>query len=144
MELSSSSGFSLDHYFDIVSQTEVTPLSGRVVRVVGLLIESAGPHARVGEVCEVAGAPGDPPLAVEVVGFQDGHLLSVPLGDTSGIRPGARVSFVIEGQRLTGIVNRVTKRATVLVEDPKGERYSDGKHYAKFYIPISWLEPVAV
>src|SRR6185369_17091866 len=48
-------------------------------------------HARVGEVCEVIGAPGDRPLAVEVVGFQDGKLLSVPLGDTAGVRPGARL-----------------------------------------------------
>ena len=31
---------------------------GRVVRVVGLLIESLGPHAHIGEVCEVMGAPG--------------------------------------------------------------------------------------
>jgi flagellum-specific ATP synthase len=91
MESSSSSGFSLDHYFEVVQHTTLTPLSGRVVRVVGLLIESLGPHARVGEVCEVIGAPDDPPLSVEVVGFQDGHLLSVPLGDTSGIRPGARL-----------------------------------------------------
>ncbi len=91
MELSSSNGFSLDHYFDIVRTTELTPLSGRVVRVVGLLIESLGPHARVGEVCEVVGGPGDQSLTVEVVGFQNGHLLSVPLGDTSGLRPGARL-----------------------------------------------------
>jgi FliI/YscN family ATPase len=84
-------GFSLDHYFQALRHTELTPLSGRVVRVVGLLVESDGPHARVGEVCEVVGAPGDAPLTVEVVGFQNGRLLSVPLGDTAGIRPGARL-----------------------------------------------------
>src|SRR5262245_19415692 len=91
MPLSSSNGFSLDHYFDGLNHTALTPLMGRVVRVVGLLIESLGPNARVGEVCEVVGAPGDRPLTVEVVGFQDGKLLSVPLGDTAGIRPGARL-----------------------------------------------------
>jgi hypothetical protein len=47
----------------------------------------------------------------------------------SGIRPGSRVAFVFEGQRLTGRVNRITQRATVLVEDPGGRRYSDGLHY---------------
>jgi flagellum-specific ATP synthase len=108
--LSSASGLSLDPYFELVRHTELTPLSGRVVRVVGLLIESLGPHARVGEVCEVVGAPGDAPLSVEVVGFQDGHLLSVPLGDTSGIRPGARLvargrfASVPVGQALLGRV----------------------------------------
>ena len=84
-------GFSLDSYLDDVRNTQLTPLCGRVVRVVGLLIESDGPQARVGEVCEVTGGPGEPPLAVEVVGFRDGRLLSVPLGDTAGIRPGARI-----------------------------------------------------
>jgi FliI/YscN family ATPase len=89
-------GFSLGSYLDEVRTAQLTPLSGRVVRIVGLLIESDGPQARVGEVCEVTGGPGDPPLAVEVVGFRDGRLLSVPLGDTAGIRPGARI--VARGQ----------------------------------------------
>jgi FliI/YscN family ATPase len=74
-----------------VRVAQLTPLCGRVVRVVGLLIESEGPQARVGEVCEVAGGPGEPMLAVEVVGFREGRLLSVPLGETAGIRPGARI-----------------------------------------------------
>jgi FliI/YscN family ATPase len=87
----SASGFSLQPYFDALGRADLTPRIGRIVRVVGLLIESIGPHARVGEVCEVEGAPGDARLAVEVVGFRDGRLLSVPLGDTAGIRPGARL-----------------------------------------------------
>ncbi len=60
-----------------------------------------------------------------------------------GIRPGDRVNFVIDGSAYTGIVNRVTKRATVLVEDPRGHRYSDGHCYAKFYVPVGMLERCA-
>jgi flagellum-specific ATP synthase len=78
-------------YLQSVRRAELTPLTGHVVRVVGLLIESVGPRARVGEVCEVIGAPGDRPLRVEVVGFREGYLQSVPLGRTSGIRPGDRL-----------------------------------------------------
>ncbi|MCC7240625.1 MAG: FliI/YscN family ATPase [Acidobacteria bacterium] len=63
---------------------------GRVARVVGLLIESVGPQARIGDVCEVRRGHGRP-VPVEIVGFRDGRLLSVPLGDTSGIQPGDRV-----------------------------------------------------
>ena len=59
-----------------------------------------------------------------------------------GIKAGDRVSFRIDGQPHTGVVNRITKRATVLVEDSSGVRYSDGKHYAKFYVPVGMLEPV--
>ena len=60
-----------------------------------------------------------------------------------GIRPGDVVKFEMDGLPYTGIVNRVTKRATILVEDPRGPRYSDGKRYAKFYIPVGMLERCA-
>jgi hypothetical protein len=59
-----------------------------------------------------------------------------------GIRPGMQVRFRFDGVEHTGIVNRVNKRATVLVEDARGQRYDNGKHYAKFYIPVSQLQAV--
>jgi flagellum-specific ATP synthase len=88
----SADAFSLDPYFEAVGRADLTPLTGRVVRVVGLLVESDGPRASVGDVCEIASGPGEPALIVEVVGFRDGRLLSVPLGGTAGIRPGAKIS----------------------------------------------------
>lgn len=60
-----------------------------------------------------------------------------------GIRPGITVRFHCDGVQYTGLVNRVTQRATVLVEDPKGPRYTNGKHYAKFLVPVDLLEPVS-
>lgn len=83
--------FSLAPYFERVAGIDCLPVVGRVVRTVGLLVESEGPRARVGDLCELQGAPGEPPLAVEVVGFREGRLLSVPLGGTTGIRAGDRV-----------------------------------------------------
>jgi hypothetical protein len=59
----------------------------------------------------------------------------------SGIRPGAMVSFICEGRRLTGRVNRITKRVTVLVPDAEGRRYSDGGRYQTYYVPLAMLEP---
>lgn len=52
------------------------------------------------------------------------------------IRPGSRVQFEIQGKVLFGIVNRITTRATILVPDPSGPRYNDGRSYAKYYVPI--------
>ena len=86
-----SSGLILDSYLDRVKQCEPAPIMGEVIRVTGLLVESMGPRVRVGEVCELRGRGDAPPLPVEVVGFRDGRLLSVPLGDTAGIRPGDRI-----------------------------------------------------
>lgn len=60
-----------------------------------------------------------------------------------GIKAGDRVSFEMDGKTYVGVVNRITRRATVLVENPAGLRYSDGKHYAKYYVPVSMLTPVA-
>ncbi len=59
-----------------------------------------------------------------------------------GIVVGSRVTFSFENRQLTGRVNRITKRATVLVEDPDGVRFSDGLRYKTFYVPIQWLKPV--
>jgi flagellum-specific ATP synthase len=83
--------FSLSRYIDRVNCAECLPVAGRVVRTVGLLVESSGPRARVGDLCELQGAPGDAPLTVEVVGFREGRLLSVPLDGTFGIRAGDRI-----------------------------------------------------
>jgi FliI/YscN family ATPase len=85
-----SDGFSLGRYLDIVRRTDPLPLCGRVVRTVGLVVESQGPRARVGELCTLV-REGQPPLPMEVVGFRDGAVLTVPLGGTAGIRPGDRL-----------------------------------------------------
>jgi hypothetical protein len=59
-----------------------------------------------------------------------------------GVKAGSRVSFRADGQHYVGVVNRITKRATVLVEDSRGIRYTDGKRYAKFYVPVGQLKQV--
>lgn len=59
-----------------------------------------------------------------------------------GIKSGMVVRFKFDGVEHKGVVNRVNKRATVLVQDRRGERYSDGKHYAKYYVPVQMLEAV--
>lgn len=59
-----------------------------------------------------------------------------------GIKPGMQVRFRLDGAEHIGVVNRVNKRATVLVEIHGGEPYSDGKRYSKFYVPVQILEAV--
>ena len=57
-----------------------------------------------------------------------------------GIACGDEVTFLADGRHYRGFVNRITKRATVLVLDPKGIRYDDGKKYSKFYVPLTMLK----
>jgi flagellum-specific ATP synthase len=64
---------------------------GRVVQLIGLVVESEGPLAAVGDVCRIeSDQPGEGTLA-EVVGFRNHHLLLMPLGETRGVRPGSHV-----------------------------------------------------
>ena len=55
------------------------------------------------------------------------------------IRIGDYVSFDIDGSQHAGRVNRITRRATVLVEDPRGALFDDGKRYLTFYVPLPLL-----
>ena len=59
-------------------------------------------------------------------------------------RVGTRVCFKYEGQLRVGTVNRITRRATVLVVDPTGQLYDDGNRYRKYYVPLSHLSPARV
>lgn len=59
------------------------------------------------------------------------------------IRAGDYVAFQCEGRTMKGFVNRITKRATILVNDANGTMYTDGKRYAKYYVPIAQLKKVA-
>ena len=43
----------LEKYLGIVEQTETIKYAGRVIKVQGILIESAGPQAVIGEVCRI-------------------------------------------------------------------------------------------
>ena len=73
---------------------------GKIVNVVGLTIESAGPDARLGDLCRVykKGRSGDY-ITAEVVGFKDGHTILMPYEVTDGIGGGCVVEN--EGYPLT-------------------------------------------
>lgn len=81
----------LEHALQRVRRTRVTETCGRVVQVIGLVIESEGPIAAVGEVCRIQSARKDGYTLAEVVGFRNHHLLLMPLGELHGIHPGSEV-----------------------------------------------------
>lgn len=75
-----------------VRAARVTLTRGRVVQVIGLVIESEGPAAALGELCRIESARRDGVTLAEVVGFRDQHLLLMPLGELHGIHPGSEVT----------------------------------------------------
>ena len=74
-----------------VQETEVVRNHGRVVQLIGLVIESEGPLASVGEICRIESAGHDGSTLAEVVGFRNHHVLLMPLGELHGIHPGSEV-----------------------------------------------------
>ncbi len=65
---------------------------GKVVQVTGLIIESEGPQASLGDVCEIYSSSSDAAIIhAEVVGFRDHRLLLMPFEDLEGIHPGSHV-----------------------------------------------------
>jgi len=65
--------------------------SGRVVQIVGLIIESIGPAVSVGDLCQIENPENGEKVRAEVVGFRDNRTLLMPLGSLSGITPGSIV-----------------------------------------------------
>lgn len=63
---------------------------GQVTRIVGLTIESRGPKAQLGELCQIMRAD-QSWVPAEVVGFRDDNVLLMPLGAADGLAPGALV-----------------------------------------------------
>src|SRR5580692_9491849 len=74
-----------------IRETRVTETCGRVVQLIGLVVESEGPLAAVGEVCHILSGRHSGSTLAEVVGFRNHHLLLMPLGEIHGIHPGSEV-----------------------------------------------------
>jgi FliI/YscN family ATPase len=83
--------------------------TGEVTDVVGLLIESRGPHAAIGDFCEIQ-ASGGRPIRTQVIGFRNGRVLSMPLEETDGLQLGDTVLARSDDSRVgvsPGLLGRV-------------------------------------
>jgi flagellum-specific ATP synthase len=101
----------LSRYRQIVSRLDTVRANGLVTQVIGLVVESTGPAAQIGEICEIRHASrATPTVKAEVVGFKANRVLLMPLGEMTGIRPGSEVvatgqtQQVLVGERLLGRV----------------------------------------
>ncbi|MGE5578695.1 MAG: flagellar protein export ATPase FliI [Bacillota bacterium] len=81
-----------ESYRETVETARTLTYGGAVVDIVGLLIESAGPKVRMGEICRLI-PPSGIPILGEAVGFKDGRVLLMPYSEIDGIAPGS----VVEG-----------------------------------------------
>ena len=84
---SSLPDINLDPYLARLDQLDPFVWSGEVVELVGLLIESRGPAAAIGDFCEIL-ASGGRVIRTQVIGFRNGNVLSMALEEIDGLRLG--------------------------------------------------------
>ena len=82
-----------EKYIDAVDRCLSIELEGRVVKVVGLIVEGAGLNTGIGSLCEINNDNNETIMA-EVVGFRDDRVLLMPYGDVRGIRVGSRIVLI--------------------------------------------------
>jgi len=80
-----------DAYLNRLRHVDLVKVNGRVTQVIGLVMESVGPNCSMGEVCLVKSRQGEVVCRSEVVGFRNGRVLSMVLGDASNISPGSEI-----------------------------------------------------
>lgn len=94
-----------------IDACEAIKMNGKITQVIGLVIEAKGPNVSLGELCYVCSRfPDVEPIPAEVVGFRQGFVLLMPIGEMQGIGPGCevisaqRVLRVKVGEQLLGRV----------------------------------------
>ncbi len=78
----------------VAADEPLVAVKGRVNQVIGMVIESKGPGIPVGSICEVEVFKGQSTVPAEVVGFREGRVLLMPLGEMRGVEPGSSIRLV--------------------------------------------------
>ena len=98
-------GIDWSKYTQAVCASRSILQEGSIVKVSGIVAEANGPGLGVGSLCAIRDVEGQN-VDAEVVGFRDGRVVVMPLGELRGVKPGSRIVYK-------------TNKATV----PVGEAY---------------------
>jgi len=80
----------MEKYHNLLKQPLVKTY-GRVVKLVGLTIESIGPNANLNDLCWIYSNDRKQGIYAEVVGFRDDRMLLMPYGSVEGVGVGSLV-----------------------------------------------------
>ncbi|MCL2215079.1 MAG: FliI/YscN family ATPase [Treponema sp.] len=81
----------IEKYLESAKRTDPIKCVGKVCKVQGLLIESRGPQAIIGEICRIAAPKGKGNIRAEVVGLREDIVQLMAYEETDGIEVGDRV-----------------------------------------------------
>lgn len=83
--------FDSDHYVNVIEDGDPIRVEGRVIQVIGTIIEGAVPDCSIGQLCEVIPGGGEPSILAEIVGFHRDRVLIMALGEMHGLKPGSKI-----------------------------------------------------
>ncbi len=119
-----------DKYTNAIIETDPIKFTGRVVRVHGMLIESEGPVAVVGELCQIITDDKPKGLKAEVVGLNGNIVQLMTFADVQGVKIGNEV--IASGEILSIPVGNVLLGRVVdslcQSADGKPEPYSNVRY----------------
>lgn len=82
----------MEQYVEAIKNANLAKRYGKVLRVVGLMIESRGPEANIGEVCYIHSSKvNNQPILAEVVGFNNEKIILMPYSAVTELGPGCLV-----------------------------------------------------
>ncbi len=132
---------SLAAYRAALDHSDLLKVHGRVVEVVGLVVEGAGLEVPTGTTCFIETNANHGVIKGEVVGFRGGNALLMPYGDVRGIRPGAKITPA-ESQAMVavgpGLLGRVIDGLGKPIDDQGELDYQ--KLYPLYGRPINPLD----
>lgn len=95
----------VEKYVEAIEKENTYKRFGKVLRVVGLMIESRGPEANIGEVCYIhSSISNNKPILAEVVGFNNEKIILMPYSAVAELGPGCLVEST--GKPLTIKIGR--------------------------------------
>ena len=108
----------IEKYKQIISETQSMNEIGKVIRIIGLVIEADGPSSSIGDLCHIYPDENSKPINAEVVGFKDNIIQLMPLGTMEGLKPGSivistgspmkiQVGYELLGRVLDGLGNPI-------------------------------------
>ncbi len=114
---------SLDKYKSMLKDLDTLKVYGRVKRLIGVTIESEGPAGSVGDLCYIRKKSGEF-IPTEIVGFKEGFVILMPLGNMDGIASSAfvqtssgplkiRVGNELLGRVLDGLGNPIDGKGEI-------------------------------
>lgn len=118
-----------EKYYSLLDRTYEKKL-GKVVKVVGLTIESIGPEAKLNDLCNIISKDKKTVVKAEVVGFRDNRVLLMPYDNVEGVGLGSSVEntgFPLKVKVGNDLLGKVVDGLGVPLT---GDEILDGEYYS--------------